>query len=207
MKVVVVGWDDWRTVVELVSQAVLVNPPEGLEIPPAAQVVRGMPDEVRQQLRRLLLDWVLCQRDERWRSAPMGGKNCKHTIGSAGCYLTCLAMAQRLMGIREDATPVTVDEALSAANGYYADGCLPLWSAIQKVLGIRISGGPGWPEGRIRKHLQSGLAMAEVRLNNSQHFVLIHDTDLNAADPWDGRRIALYERYRPVGYRLLEKAW
>lgn len=131
---------------------------------------------------------LLWQRDPRWSGRRFGDASCGATIGDAGCFITCLAMAQRFYGIDVNATPVTIDSALGA-DGY--DGCMAAWrlnnSYYERALEIGISDGSTYS---IIEHLQvGGCAMAEIAPGPPQHFVLAVEADIETSsikvlDPW-----------------------
>ena len=149
--------------------------------------------------------YLLGQRDAPWRDSPFGSSICDKTIGESGCYITNVAMGQRVYEIRNDATPVTVDAALGKA-GY--TGCLARWDAIKAGCGIQITS-----SGDLDAHLAAGkVAMGEVRFptTGGQHFLLLVEKrgdDYLALDPWH-REVALVSgRYaKLVSYRLLSEA-
>lgn len=141
-------------------------------------------------------DVLIWQRDPEWAGDPFGAEGCEATIGSAGCFITCLAMAQRFYKVRRDATPVTVDEALGPA-GY--NDCIATWGAQRELyaqaLELAISYGS---EQQAAVHMADGAcAIAEVAPGSLQHFALIYEEDGRyiALDPWqpERRRFALDE--------------
>ena len=129
-------------------------------------------------------------------------------INTNGCYITCLAMAQNIYGIRDDATPVTVDEELGIEG--YDNGCEARWSAVRERCGLRIDSG-----GDLGQHLaEGGVAMLELDFNDDpqdgmqQHFVLAVEEngpgDWLVLDPWNGT--VLYSEWYtnpPRSHRLL----
>lgn len=123
-------------------------------------------------------DYLLWQKDPRWRGKNFGSVRYRPLIGSEGCYITALAMAMRIFGLCSEATPVLVDEWLGT-EGYTPDTAKALWSAIESELGISIR------TGTIQDILQAlrrgDLAMAEVLPTSLQHFVLVVDE----LDAWD----------------------
>lgn len=128
---------------------------------------------------------------------------CESTIGQEGCFITGLAMAQRFYGLRPDATPLTVDQALGSA-GYYQ--CLARWSAIREKLGIQLStGDTAQVEAFVRA---GGCAMARVPKTDPNHFVLVVDWDDEKGpwmlDSWLDIYAPLYEHYADIhSWRIL----
>lgn len=133
--------------------------------------------------------FTLCQKDY---GGTFGENNC--SIAGLGCYITNIAMAQRIYGIKPDATPVTVDRQLGP-DGY--EGCDALWSAVRTKCRIGITA-----TGDLDTHLNSGLvAMIEVQPTSLQHFVLaveVLDGDYKVIDPLCGDVISLKQRYQGV---------
>lgn len=70
------------------------------------------------------------QLDPRWSGNQLG--TCRETIGSAGCAISCIAMA----GARSvyNFNPATLNAYLTNNNGY-ANGCYVNWSAPAKIDG------------------------------------------------------------------------
>jgi len=132
--------------------------------------------------------WLLAQRDPRWANAPFGDANCHQTIGQVGCFITCLAMAQRFYGINAEATPVTVDMALGPA-GYW--GCIAAWGASAALyrdkLRLAISNAT---QAQAVAHIQAGgCALIEVMPSTTEHFILAteYEQDTQSVyvlDPW-----------------------
>jgi hypothetical protein len=140
-------------------------------------------------------DYLLCQCDPSWNDVPFGDSECNQTIGQAGCFIACLAMAQNIYGLRTSANPLTVDAELGD-DGY--DGCVALPSAIESELGLSITS-----SGDLDAHLVSGeVAMIEVQRPTLQHFVLavevLPDGDYLVLDPWHGSVGPLSELYEGI---------
>ena len=163
--------------------------------------------EVEVEVEGQTLPFVLQgQRDARWRGLPFG-EGCV-TIGQSGCYITCLAMAQRFYDLDESATPLTVDQTLGV-DGYSYDKdagckCLAEWEDIRAKLGLDISA-----HSEADDWLDAGkCAMAEVRLSGHQHFVLAIAKDNDrylCLDPWYNVERWVDEVYPTiVSWRLLE---
>ena len=152
-----------------------------------------------------LSDYLLSQRDPEWKDSPFGDQNCHQTIGQAGCFITCLAMAQRFYGIDPEATPVTVDEALGP-EGYV--GCIAAWRGgehYRETLQLSITQDT---TEAAHAHLQAGgCAMAEVEPANYEHFVLVvphQDGMYWILDPWKEIQGWLDDYYPGVqSWRLL----
>ena len=148
----------------------------------------------------IIIPKVLCQRDPEWRDRHFGGRTCALTIGKAGCFITGIAEAQRWYGIRQDATPVTVDETVGA-DGYTV--CLLKWSAISDKLGMSITS-----VGDLNAHLDAGrVALLRVLPESPEHFVLAVKRvggDYLIRDPLYGTEELLSNRYRGIqSFRLL----
>ena len=69
------------------------------------------------------------QRDPFWADVRRYGALCTTTIGADGCWDTCCAMAQNILGLRENASPVTVNEELGP--GGVTSGCQVTWAAMK----------------------------------------------------------------------------
>lgn len=153
--------------------------------------------------------WLVCQRDGRWKDRGFG-EGCV-TIGSAGCFITCLAMVLRFYGLDKNATPVTVDSALGL-DGYGYDEkagcrCLAEWEDVNSDLGLSIR--KVTDNAVVDAWLGKGrCAMAEVRLGGHQHFVLVTGRDrkgYRCLDPWYCLECHVGDFYATVvSWRLLE---
>ena len=137
-------------------------------------------------------DILLAQRDPEWKDEAFGDRNCRSTIGQQGCFITCLAMAQRYYGIQDDATPLTVDGALGPA-GY--NGCVANWYGQQQLyrdrLGLAVSRESSTQA--TMSMAEGNCVFAELLPEDREHFVLVYlDADVGyvALDPWlDIRRL------------------
>jgi hypothetical protein len=135
---------------------------------------------------------VFSQRDPRWKNIKLGFGST--TIGSHGCFLTCLSM---IVGKRPD----EVNEILKKAGAYSRDLMISYKAA--EALGLEYNG----KETNISKMPQYSPSIKEVTMGkSSQHFVLrIIDKEKKAIiDPWTGRRE--YINFYPFrSYRLFKK--
>lgn len=129
---------------------------------------------------------LLWQCDPAWRNYVFGIKANGCTLCRVGCYVTCLAMAQRLFGLDADATPVSVDETLGESS--YVAPCLPLWTAIENKLQIDIGSGDTI---MAKEYLDDGYCcMAEVQPTSLEHFVLV--------TKYEGNRFWMLDPYKNV---------
>lgn len=135
--------------------------------------------------------WLLDQRDPAWADLPFGDDDCDSTIGQQGCFITCLAMAQRYYGIATgtNATPHSVDWHLGP-QGY--NGCVANWRdesalyALALDLSVRFVAKSNSLEAF--EHMdKGGCAMAEVEPPELEHFVLVYvnGDEMLALDPWE----------------------
>jgi len=131
-------------------------------------------------------DLLLAQRDDDWKDVGFGAQDCRSTIGQQGCFITCLAMAQRYYGIQDNATPLSVDEALGY-TGYVC--CVANWlgqSQLYKdVLELSIRRGPGV---EALEHMdKGGCVMVEMLPTDVEHFMLVYEENEGfvALDPWE----------------------
>lgn len=153
------------------------------------------------------------QRDPRWRNLVYAGGM---TFKAAGCYVTSVAMQLSLAGYTD--APPTVAEKLCEA-GCFSGALLGRPDRIPKVYPLMHYDGPvnvgqdgplRWHHGeadmkRVKKELAEGPCIIEVDFipptaKFNQHFVVAErfttgGKDLVIADPWDGTRTRLLERY------------
>lgn len=137
--------------------------------------------------------YLLWQRDPEWADTGFGDWNCYSTIGQQGCFITCLAMAQRFYDIQDDATPLSVDEALGP-DGF--NGCVANWagnnSHFEAQLQISVSLGT---MAQALEHINAGgCAMIEVEPASLEHFILAIEVEatndgplVRTLDPWDNK--------------------
>lgn len=145
---------------------------------------------------------VYYQNDSRWKNIKLGFGNT--TIGSHGCFLTCLSM---MVGI----TPDKVNEILKNDGGFYKD--LIVSDKAAKVLGLKLLKGNSNIPGKmtdINYMPDWSPSIKEVDMSPSpgkqQHFVLriIKDDKRSIIDPWDGKEKTI--NYFPfMSYRLFKK--
>jgi len=144
------------------------------------------------------------QRDPRWRNEIFAG-DCK--FGRAGCYVVCVAMIASLAGFSDD--PLQVAQKLQSVGAFI--GCdLTYPERIPRCYPrLQWHGRIDWRNapadiGFLKKVLARGPTIIEVDFNPggalNQHFVVgleltSDERDLIIADPWDGTRTRLMERY------------
>lgn len=121
---------------------------------------------------------VLWQGDKRWGKAKLGEGG--STIGKAGCLITCLAQAQRFLGIDANATPLTVQERAFAAGGRPFVGAGAVVDAVAiangLVSGARVNEVEG--QAKLRTTIEEAIARG--------HVVLLHvDHDVDRGGDWD----------------------
>lgn len=152
---------------------------------------------------------LLAQRDPEWNGYHFGAEACGLTIGQAGCFITCLAMWQRAVGLDANATPVTVDTALGP-QGYR--GCTAAWGLEAELYAtaLRITIERRRLE-EAHTHLDAGgLALAEVEPETVEHFVLVVRREGDRywmRDPWQDVEGWLDEYYPAAeSWRLLSQA-
>ena len=171
-----------------------------------APIEATTPEELRQKLASgessPWQQYLLWQCDPRWEGERFGATSCASTICQDGCYITNLAMTQRIYGIKADASPVTVDEALGP-GGY--SSCRALWSAVEAQCSIKIQS-----SGNLDDHLAAGgVAMIEVLPTSLEHFVLAVEKqgdDYLVLDSWRNEVALLSKRYSGIeSFRLLSK--
>lgn len=137
----------------------------------------------------------LNQRDKRWSSIKLGFGT--STIGSHGCFLTCLSMIV-------DKTPPEVNEILKKAGAFYKD--LIISDKAAAALGLRYLG----KETDINKPPTWYPSIKEVDMSpapgKTQHFVLriLFDGRKRIIDPWTGQ-VQKIDFYPFTSYRLFKK--
>jgi hypothetical protein len=142
---------------------------------------------------------VLSQHDPRWAHQRLGTVT-STTIGSHGCLITCITMANQGFGGSEG-MPNNVDD-LFTAHGGYANGNLVIWGQIQRLLAnvghVRAVATPTTPANVAELNAwldQSNLAILEVRWHGQpslMHFVLAvghNGNDVIVNDPETGRQV------------------
>lgn len=154
------------------------------------------------------------QRDPRWKDLVYAGGQ---TFGEAGCFVTCVAMVASLAGSCEE--PPQVAEELERV-GCFSEAYLDRPELIpQAYPGLRYDGTHKWHDTHADTDLffdalREGPVITEVDFRPTtrefnQHFVVALEwdevrNDLLIADPWDGQRAYLLERYRLAWYALAE---
>lgn len=159
------------------------------------------------------------QREPAWRDVVYAGNL---TFGQAGCYVTCVAMIASLAGY--DHTPPQVAQNLRAAGCF--DGALltyPEWIPTVYTR-LRWDGALDWRKRpadllQLRSELEAGPVIVEVEFRpggttppQDQHFVVAEmftadGRDLVIADPWDGARTRLMQRYAMAGWGLARSVY
>jgi hypothetical protein len=153
------------------------------------------------------VDWsqyLLAQGDPRWGNHVYADGQC-YTLAAQGCFISCCAMAQRILGIDEDATPLTVDQTLGA-EGY--NRCLLLHSAMREKLGLDVT--TAYSGDLARQHLErGGVIFIEVQPSSMMHFVVgvdYQDGDFLVLDPWKNKVAPLKTLYAGAeSFRLIER--
>ena len=133
---------------------------------------------------------IFWQRDPRWRNNRLGyGKT---TIGSHGCFVTCLAMMVKK-------TPDVVNEILKREGAFYKD--LIKSPQAARALNLKYYG----RDYNINNMPSFTPTIKEVRMGKSQHFVLriIENGTRYIVDPWTGKRDYI-NRYPFKSYRLFD---
>ena len=134
---------------------------------------------------------VYWQRDPKWRAVRLGyGRT---TIGSHGCFVTCLAMMVHKR-------PDEVNQILKEQGGFYKD--LIKSEASAKILGLEYNG----RDYNINNMPQYSPSIKEVWMGKSQHFALriIENGKRYIIDPWTGRKEYI-NKYPFRSYRLFRK--
>ena len=141
---------------------------------------------------------VMGQRDAAWAGAPLG-TSATESIGSAGCAITAVAMMLRYYGMNTD--PGAFNGWLTAKGGYAYEDQL-IWDAVNFYSGGRVnfSGWLGPDLGAIQAELDAGRpVVAEVRLGDNQHFVLLTGYTTEGGilmnDPWFADSARFVDRY------------
>jgi hypothetical protein len=153
------------------------------------------------------------QHDLRWAERVYAGGT---TFAEAGCYVTAVAMSLSLAGYEDD--PPTVAENLFTA-GCFVGNLLTSPERIPDAYPkMEYAGTYRWHDSVADMDiflgaLKMGPVIAEVDFRPTtkrfnQHFVLVESWDEEGedvwiADPWDGTRVRLLERYELTWYMLL----
>lgn len=154
------------------------------------------------------LSYLLIQGDPEWADYVYAMGEC-YTMKSQGCFVTCCAMAQRIFHIKEDATPVTVDQTIGS-DGYTS--CRLLWSAMP-LLGLEIIKATTNKQEAIDHLANGGLLFIEVEPNDLNHFVVSPEyapeysgDDFIILDPWKGKVDYLSNLYSGAeSFRLVKE--
>jgi len=146
---------------------------------------------------------VYSQTDSRWKNIKLGFGN--YTIGSDGCFLTCLSM---MVG----KTPDMVNEILKEAKAF--SGSLIISDKAAKALGLELLKGNSNIPGKmtnINYMPEWSPSIKEVDYNSKterteQHFVLrvIEDGVRYIIDPLEGKKREI-NYYKFKSYRLFKK--
>jgi len=157
------------------------------------------------------IDVHLWQCDPQWKDEKVMGNNCELTLCQTGCWITNCASAQRYLGIKSDATPSTVNNALGI---YGFTGCKATWAAMENKLGLHV-------EKRTDSEYEASLwldgqpdhcAFAEVAPGEDLHFLFVErysdEEGFYCHDPYHDRVGELHDLY-PYGaesWRLIRRA-
>ena len=150
------------------------------------------------------------QRDERWRNEVYSGGV---TFGSAGCYVTSVAMVLSLAGYTDE--PPDVAERMRTVgcfSGAYLTSPERIPVAYPKM---QYDGTLQWHEvaadmERLRSEMALSPVIIEVDFVHAtqefnQHFAVAleeRDGDILIADPWDGTITKLLQRYAGESWSL-----
>jgi len=143
------------------------------------------------------------QRDPRWKDKPLGTIS---TIGENGCAMTCVAIALGKLGVHVN--PVSLNDWLTNNEGYYQNGNLILWDAVERMNPtVKWDGMTYAPsDDLIRQRIRAGkLPIIVVDSNEAtpqedMHWVVGIGIDARGRivihDPWDNAIIAFRDRYK-----------
>ena len=154
------------------------------------------------------------QRDPRWRSVEYAGGV---TFGSAGCYVTCVAMIASLAGYTD--SPPDVASELRQAHCFQSAYLNRPDRIPDAYPDLKWDGVIDWRRrpadlARLSQELEDGPVIIEVEFRPGgvqppidQHFVIAEaftsgGGDLMIADPWDGSATRLLERYALSSWEL-----
>lgn len=144
------------------------------------------------------------QRDPRWASIRKGKTT--QTIGKYGCTITSLCNLINSFGY--DETPNTVNEKLTANNGYI--GALLVWSAPQKIWPKIKFVWRGYNYDNVKVayyvYFKKTPVLVEVngaKIGGSRHWVLFVG-DGKMVDPWTGS-VSSTSTYPLTGFSLYDK--
>ena len=153
---------------------------------------------------------VYLQNDPTWAGDTIG--NSTTTLGSAGCLISCAAMAISQFGSR--VTPAQVNQAMTAVDGFDYDEFL--WYRVKEAFpGLDYRYQRVFDSGTIERDLEDGLLpIVKVRYhgNGAQHWLLVVGAaggEFLVIDPLDtGRQpVPLNGTHgRVYAYRVLVKA-
>lgn len=112
---------------------------------------------------------ILWQGDKRWGKAKLGEGG--STIGKAGCLLTCLAMAARVLHVDDEATPLTVQENAIKAGGRPFRGPAAIIHEVAVASGMLVAGRVNEAEGQmaLREAIAGAIAAGHVALLHVDH--------------------------------------
>lgn len=147
------------------------------------------------------------QQDAQWKDKQLGVG--EHTIGQAGCLLTCFAMAAQYAGANYN--PATLNDALVNVRGF--SGSLLMPAMVDSILsGLKITAQhvcrdvPA-PVSTINKYLADSSALVIVEIDSSpdpgqqSHWVILtaaEGGDYVMVDPWplvETGKVTLLGRY------------
>ena len=150
-------------------------------------------------------DYLMAQGDPEWGNHVYADGRC-YTLRGQGCFISCCAMAMRILGIDEGATPLSVDQTLG--SGGYSDRCMLLHSAMREDLGLDIDY-VGHPF-QARQWMDEGnIVFIEVAPSSLMHFVVgveyNDEGDFLVLDPWKNKVDWLSNLYEGAeSFRLIK---
>jgi len=133
-------------------------------------------------------DLLLWQCDPKWKDEKIASPGCDLTLCKTGCWISDCAMAQRFFGIKADATPSTINQALGAVGGF--SSCNTTWSGMKKALGLEVVK-KDYADTRAQAWLDTGnVCFAEVEPEDYLHFVLVTKCEYG--------RFWMYDSYKNI---------
>jgi hypothetical protein len=147
---------------------------------------------------------LVCQCQEPWYAMRYDQGRCD-TFCAQGCWISCVAIAQRYYGINPEATPLTVDDAME--DGDYVN-CMFTWDAMKKQ-GLEVINSTTF-KSHAKAHIDQG-DLVFVEVTGLNHFVVAVsysnvDDDFLVIDPYRCQVAMLKELYPGAdSYRLIKR--